>query len=196
VPVARRLADEESDHHMHVCRTLAALAVGGVLALAGCSGGGSSGSGSGNTGQSRDTSGGAAGGSTTTTVDVAAKYQAVVRKAEQATCTFNKGVAALGPHPLVRETKNLVPPVTAALRRFRRELGDIPWPANAQRDATSLQQATDGVVADIEALPDQSPASMSAWTAKTQKDKALYADATRSLRAHIGLLPLAAETCA
>ena len=61
----------------------------------------------------------------------------VLRKAEQATCTFNKGVAALGPHPLVRETKNLVPPVTAALRRFRRELGDIPWPANAQREKSA-----------------------------------------------------------
>jgi hypothetical protein len=181
---------------MHLRRTLAALAVGGVLALAGCSGGGSSGSGSGTTGQSHDTSGGPSGGATTTTVDVAAKYQAIVGKAEQATCTFNKAVAALGPSPKVRETKNLVPPVTSALRRFRRDLGDIPWPANAQPDATRLQQATNAVVADIEALPDQSPTSMSAWTAKTQKDKATYAGATRSLRAHIGLLPLAAETCA
>src|SRR5205807_2336764 len=123
-------------------------------------------------------------GASTTTADVASRYQTVVARAEQATCTFNKGVAALGPNPKVRETKNLVPPVTAALRRFRRELGQIPWPDAAKKDAADLQRATDALISDIETLPDQSPGSMSAWTAKTRNDKATFASVTRSLRGH------------
>jgi hypothetical protein len=184
------VGDEEGDHHMLRCRSLAVLAVGAVLALAGCGGGGGGGDSAKTT-----TSAGASGPGTSTTVDAAARYQAAVRRAETATCAFNKGVAALGPDPRVKETKSLVPPVTAALRRFRRDLGAIPWPAAAKRDATNLQKATDSLVSDIQTLPEQSPKRMPSWTATTQKDKARFAGITRSLRAKIGLLPLAAETC-
>lgn len=177
---------------MHRCRTLAALAVGGALALTGCGGG----SGNAGTPKTSPSSGQSSGGTTTAAPDAATQYQAVVRTAEQATCTFNKAVARLGPKPQVRETKDLVPPVTGALRRFRRELGNIRWPTAAKSDADNLQKATDAVITDIEALPDQTPTSMTTWTAKTTKDKATFAAVTRSLRAHIGLLPLAADTCA
>jgi len=174
---------------MLTCRRVAPAAVAALLALSGCSGGSSGGSHTGSV------SGGATGASTTSTVDVAARYQVSVRAADNATCTFSKAVAALGNNAKVRETKGLVPSVINALRRFRRELGDIPWPDAAKRDAADLQQATDAVISDIEALPQQSPAGMSAWTQKTQKDKAGFAAATRSLRSHTGLLPLAADTC-
>lgn len=181
---------------MHRCRTVAALAAAGTLLLAGCGGGGSSGrSNTTNNSGTSSASTDAAGGGPPAAVDVAALYQAAVRRADDATCRFNKAVAVLGPRPKVRETKDLVPPVAAALRRFRKDLGDIRWPAAAKRDAANLQQATEPVVADIEALPDQSPTSMPSWTAKIQKDKAALASATRALRADIGLLPLAAETC-
>ncbi len=180
---------------MHRCRSWAALVVGGVLAFSACGGGGG---GSAKSGGSQATRTGAAAGSgaTSTPVDVAAQYQAAVRTADAATCTFNKAVGALGPDPQVRETRNLVPPVARALRTFRRQLGDIPWPAAARADAVKLQQATDAIVSDIEALPDQSPSSMGSWTTKTQQDKATFAGATRALRARIGLLPLATQTCA
>lgn len=175
---------------MHRCRAWIALAIGGVIAFSGCGGGGSSSPSGGAQG------GGAGGGATSTTIDAVAQYQAAVRKADAATCVFNKAVAALGPSAPVRETKALVPPVTRALRTFRQELGDISWPAAARTDAVNLQRATDAIVGDIETYPQQSPTSIGAWNNKTQQDKATFAAATRSLRAHIGLLPLASQTCA
>lgn len=179
---------------MHRCRTIAALAAAGVLILAGCGGGGSSGK-SGSGSAASGTPRGTANGSTSTTVDVASLYQAAVRRADVETCRFNKAVKALGPGAKVGQTKDLVPPVVAAFRRFKNDLGDVPWPAKAKADAAKLQQATDALNSDIATYPDQTPTSLASWNAKFEKDQAAFAAATRALRSDIGLLPLATSTC-
>ncbi len=179
---------------MHRCRTIAALAAAGVLILAGCGGGGSSGK-SGSGSAASGTPRGTANGSTSTTVDVASLYQAAVRRADVETCRFDKAVKALGAGAKVRQTKDLVPPVVAAFRRFKNDLGEVPWPAKAKADAVKLQEATDARSADIATYPDQTPTSLASWNAKFEKDQAAFAAATRALRSDIGLLPLATSTC-
>ncbi|MBV8951526.1 MAG: hypothetical protein JOZ99_11670 [Actinobacteria bacterium] len=179
---------------MQASRTAAALLFTGAVAFAGC-GGGSGGAKAGGATSTSATASNDAAAATSSGVDVATQYQNAVRRADTATCRFNKAVAALGPAPKVRETAGLVPPVAAALRRFHKDLAAIRWPSAAKADASTVQQATDAIAADIETLPDQSPTSMPSWSTKIENDKAALASATRALRSDIGLLPLATETC-
>ena len=65
----------------------------------------------------------------------------------------------------------------AALASFEQALS-LEKEIGAKKDAADLQRATDALISDIETLPDQSPGSMSAWTAKTRNDKATFASVT------------------